>query len=141
MDNESIIVVLQLSTKKSTITICQRNLKITNHLSLSATKISIAMKKIFALLYIVSLGACNANPSPAEVEQKLKTAMNDYLYKSVNYDSSKVKYRVQNVVYFNDKDYYDCEFKVFMSVAGGKDSMGSMNARISKDFKTVLRNY
>jgi len=99
------------------------------------------MKKIFALLYIVSLGACNANPSPAEVEQKLKTAMNDYLYKSVNYDSSKVKYRVQDVIYFNDKDYYDCEFKVFMSVIGGKDSMGSMNARISKDFKTVLRNY
>ena len=69
------------------------------------------MKKIFALLYIVSLGACNANPSPAEVEQKLKTAMNDYLYKSVNYDSSKVKYRVQDVIYFNDKDFYDCELK------------------------------
>jgi hypothetical protein len=99
------------------------------------------MKKISAILFIVLLGACNANLSPAEVEQKLKTAMNDYLYKSVNYDSSKVKYRVQDVIYFNDKDYYDCEFKVFMSVAGGKDSMGSMNARISKDFKTVLRNY
>ena len=99
------------------------------------------MKKIFALLYIVSLGACNANPSPAEVEQKLKTAMNDYLYKSVNYDSSKVKYRVQNVVYFNDKDYYDCEFKVFMSVKDGKDTLGDMSAKISKDFTKVYRNY
>ncbi len=99
------------------------------------------MKKFFGILFIVSFAACNANLSPKEVEQKLKTAMNDYLYKSVNYDSSKVKYRVQNVVYFNDKDYYDCEFKVFMSVTGGKDSIGSMNARISKDFKTVLRNY
>ncbi|HXL57549.1 MAG TPA: hypothetical protein VN958_14895 [Chitinophagaceae bacterium] len=99
------------------------------------------MKKIFVLFFIVILTACNINSSPEELEAKLKSTMTDYLYKSVNYDSSKVKYHVQEVIYYNDKDYYDCEFKVLMSVTGGKDTVGGMWARISKDFTKVLRNY
>jgi hypothetical protein len=99
------------------------------------------MKKLVSILFIFTIISCNANLSENEVKENLKTAMNDYLYKSVNYDSSQVKYRVRDVVYYSDKDYYDCEFKVFMLVTGGKDSMGTMNAKITKDFKTVLRNY
>ncbi len=99
------------------------------------------MKKIFASFFILILSACNINPSPEELQAKLKSTMTDYLYKGVNYDSSKVKYRVQDVIYYIDKDYYDCEFKVLMSVKGGKDTVGGMRAKISKDFTKVLRNY
>ena len=99
------------------------------------------MKKISMLFVVVVLFACNRNLSPEELETKLKSTMIDYLYKGVNYDSSKVKYRVQEVIYYIDKDYYDCEFKVFMSVTGGKDTLGDMRANISKDFTKVLRNY
>jgi hypothetical protein len=99
------------------------------------------MKKFLSLFFISILAACNANPSAEDLKETLKSTMNDYLYKSVNYDSSKVKYRVQDVAYYNDRDYYDCEFKVLMSVTGRKDTVGNMNARISKDFKTVLRKY
>jgi hypothetical protein len=99
------------------------------------------MKKISILFFVVILFACNRNLSLEELQSKLKSTMTDYLYKGVNYDSSKVKYRVQDVVYYIDKDYYDCEFKVFMSVKGGKDTVGDMSAKISKDFTKVYRNY
>ncbi len=62
------------------------------------------MKKIFASFFILILSACNINPSPEELQAKLKSTMTDYLYKGVNYDSSKVKYRVQDVIYYIDKD-------------------------------------
>lgn len=99
------------------------------------------MRKFFASFFILILFACNRNPSPEELQAKLKATMTDFLYKGTNYDSSKVKYRVQDVIYYIDKNYYDCEFKVKMSVTGGKDTVGGMSAKISKDFKTVLRSY
>ena len=99
------------------------------------------MKKIPMLFVVVVLFACNRNMSPEELETKLKSTMTDYLYKGVNYDSSKVKYHVKEVTYYIDKDYYDCEFKVFMSVTGSKDTVGGMRANISKDFTKVLRSY
>jgi hypothetical protein len=110
------------------------------HLSLPTPNIA-TMRKISVVFYIVVLFACNRNPSPKELQNKLKFTMTDFLYKGVNYDSSKVKYRVQDVIYYIDKDYYDCEFKVFMSVKGGKDTLGNMRAKVSKDFTKVLRNY
>lgn len=99
------------------------------------------MKKYIMISFVLFIAACNANLTPDELKTKLETTMNDFLYKSVNYDSSKVKFRVQDVVYYNDKDYYDCEFKVWMSQEGKPDTTGSMRARVSKDFKTVVRNY
>jgi hypothetical protein len=99
------------------------------------------MKKIFAMLLVVILSACNINPTPEELQDKLKSAMTDHLYKGINYDSSKVKYHVQDVIYYVDKDYYDCKFKVLMTVKGGKDTLGIMGAKVSKDFIKVLRSY
>ena len=99
------------------------------------------MKKISALFFALILCACNRNLSPEELQAKLKSTMTDFLYKNVKYDSSKVKYRVQDVIYYIDKDSYDCEFKVFMSVKGGKDTLGDMRAKISKDFTKVSRSY
>jgi hypothetical protein len=102
---------------------------------------SATIKKISVLFFVMILFACNRNLSPEELRAKLKSTMTDFLYKGVSYDSSKVKYRVEDVIYYIDKDYYDCEFKVFMSVNGGKDTLGGMSAKISKDFTKVLRNY
>jgi len=99
------------------------------------------MKKISLLFFALILFACNRNLPPEETRAKLKSTMTDFLYKRVNYDSSKVKYRVEDVIYYIDKDSYDCEFKVFMSVRGRKDTLGDMRARISKDFAKVFTNY
>jgi hypothetical protein len=100
------------------------------------------MKKIVALLFPAMLVACNSNPTPAELEAKLKSTMTDYLYKGVNYDSSKVKYHVKDVIYYNDdRGYYDCQFTVEMQEPGKKDTVGKMFAFISKKFDVVKRTY
>ncbi|HEY6976767.1 MAG TPA: hypothetical protein VH396_10790 [Chitinophagaceae bacterium] len=99
------------------------------------------MKKISVLFFALILCACNRNLSPEELQAKLKSTMTDFLYKGIKYDSSKVKYHVENVIYYIDKDDYDCEFKVLMSVKGGTDTVGNMRAKISKDFTKVSRSY
>jgi hypothetical protein len=97
----------------------------------------IAMKNIILVL-VLMIVACNANPGTEELKDKLKSAMTDFLYKGVNYDSAKVKFRVQDVVYYEDKNTYDCQFKVWMH-ENDKDTIGTMFAFVSKDFKTVKR--
>ena len=99
----------------------------------------IAMKKIFALFFTLILAACNANPSPDELKTKLSSTMTNFLYKNINYDSVKTKFRVLEVSYYDDKENYDCNFKVLMQEKGRKDTVGYMFAFISKDFKTVKR--
>jgi len=100
------------------------------------------MKKIIALLFVSMLVACNANLTPEELEAKLKSTMTNFLYKKVNYDSSKVKYRIKDLIYYNDnRGYYDCQFTVEMKIQGKKDTIGKMFAYISKDFKEVKRTY
>lgn len=101
------------------------------------------MKRLSVLFVIVLIAACNATSSqevtPEELQKKLISAMTDYLYKAVDYDSSKVKYHIENVIYFDDKIKYICEFKVNMMPTGGRDTVGTMKAFVSKDFKKVGR--
>lgn len=100
------------------------------------------MKKIISLLFVAILVACNADLTPQELEERLKSTMTDFLYKTVNYDSSKVKYRIKDIIYYNDnRGFYDCQFTVEMKVEGKKDTVGKMFAYISKDFKDVKRAY
>lgn len=98
------------------------------------------MKKYCIALIAVILFACHdsANEDPRE---KLKAAMIESLYKAVNYDSSKVKYRIEEVIYYEDTRYYDCQFKLTMMRAGNKDTTGSVWAYVSKDFKEVKRTF
>jgi hypothetical protein len=132
--------VLQNNKQVEKATALKDGLKTFYHLSLRMPN-SATIKKISVLFFVMILFACNRNLSPEELRAKLKFTMTDFLYKNVNYDSSKVKYHVEDVIYYIDKDYYDCEFKVFMSVKGGEDTLGGMRAKISKDFTKVLRNY
>lgn len=94
--------------------------------------------KIFAttiLCYFIFM-ACKRNVS---VETALNNAMLDHLYKATNYDSSHIKYRIQEVVYFEEPVNYTCEFKVRLIVGNELDTTGTMTADISKDYKTVKR--
>jgi hypothetical protein len=97
------------------------------------------MKKISALLFVLILVGCDANPTPEALKDKLKARMTQYLYEGK--DSTKVKFHVLDVLYYDDKqrDAYDCQFKVLMTQKGIKDTTGYMFAYISKDFKKVNR--
>ena len=93
------------------------------------------------LLGVFSFGCVMHESQPDDVVARLKTTMQDYLYSSVNNDSSTVQYRVENVVFFDDvkANVYICDFTVHMKVRS-VDTTGNMRATISKDFKTVKRS-
>jgi hypothetical protein len=47
---------------------------------------------------------------------------------------------VQDVIYYEDKAVYDCQFKVHMKNAT-TDTVGQMGGTVTKDFSTVKRKY
>ncbi len=96
------------------------------------------MKKLFFCLLCILAFSCQKKPKPAEVQEHLKKAMSGFLYESVHNDSSKVKFEVKDVVFFEDKEFYECEFNVRMQQQG-KDTTGIMRARVTKDFAKVNR--
>ena len=96
------------------------------------------MKYFIPVLFMLLMGAaCKQKPmTEAQVENKLKKTMNDYLEKN---SKSKVVFTVKDVIYYSEKEHYYCEFKVNMR-ADNKDSTGTMTAIISSDFSTVERS-
>ena len=91
----------------------------------------------YAVLFVML--ACKHASTREEVEDKLKKSMTEYLYKSVNNDSSQVKFKVLNVIFFEEKNLYRCEFDVQMKRIKGGDTTGTMSADISKNFKNISR--
>lgn len=96
------------------------------------------MKKILTCLLLLAMFSCQKKPKPSEVQAHLKKAMTEFLYESVNNDSSKVKFQVKDVVFFEDATFYECEFNVRM-IQQQIDTTGAMKARITKDFSKVTR--
>jgi hypothetical protein len=66
--------------------------------------------------------------------------MENYLNTRRNIDTNKLKFTVIDVVFYEDKTVYDCRFNVDMR-ENGKDTVGTMEAWISKDFVTVKRKF
>jgi hypothetical protein len=88
--------------------------------------------------------SCVKKTTRKETEESLKTAMGLYLNHQPKVDTSKVKFNVLEVIYFEDKSVYVCNFKVNMKAMKDDhllDTTGAMSARISKDFRNVSRIY
>lgn len=97
------------------------------------------MKSLPFYAMLFGMLACKHTLTREEVEDKLKKSMTEYLYKSVNNDSSLVKFKVLNVVFFEEKNMYRCDFDVQMKRINGGDTTGTMSADISKNFQKVSR--
>jgi hypothetical protein len=100
-------------------------------------------KQILFALLLISMGtfiSCKRSMTKEELEGQLKAAMSNSLNKQVNFDSTKAKFDVLTVNYFEDKTFYQCEFRVRLRKPG-LDTTGGMAANISKDFITVNRKY
>jgi len=96
------------------------------------------MKPVILFIALIAAVGCKRSLSATEIETELKKAMTTHLYKSINYDSARIKYDVQTVIYYEDKTFYECEFKVRVT-SPGHDTTGTMTARIFKDFSKVNR--
>lgn len=94
--------------------------------------------RVLAILFFTFLFSCKAKETPADVEADLTNAMKTYLYNDIKNDSSNIKYRIEKVIYFEDKEKYICEFTVNVK-ARLFDTTGIMKANITKDFKKVDR--
>src|SRR3979490_3340481 len=96
------------------------------------------MKLALVFMMLLIFKGCKPALSRQEEEEKLKKAMTTYLYEKINNDSTQVKFRVESVIFFKGKSFYDCEFNVHM-IRNGQDTTGIMTARISKNFISVKR--
>ena len=92
-----------------------------------------------ALLLSIAAMACQRHLTRQETEKQLMTSFYNYLIVQKNYDPVHEKLDVQSVVYYEDKDYYVCQFKVNMKLTTGTDTTGTMQGRVSKDFTRVDR--
>jgi len=100
-------------------------------------------EKIFFIACPAKFFPAKRNMTREDTEQKIKKdAMLNNLYSAVQFDSSKVKYSVLQVIFYDDVVFnqYDCEFKVHM-IKPPLDTIGTMKAYISRDFQTVRRVY
>ncbi len=93
-----------------------------------------------SLLLILISSACGRKPVKRDVKNDLENAMELYLNSPKRVDTAKVKFNVQDVIYYEDKLVYDCQFKVHMKNAA-TDTVGQMGATVTKDFSTVKRKF
>jgi hypothetical protein len=90
------------------------------------------------------LVSCLKKTGRGQVEDNLKAAMDLFLNHKSGIDSSRLKFTVLGVTYYEDKTVYRCEFKVNMKQKTDrqlKDTTGVMGALITKDFKNVTRSF
>jgi len=96
------------------------------------------MKPIVLFVAILSFFACKRCMSKDDLETQLKKVMTNHLYKSINNDTSRARYDVKSVTFYEEQNFYDCEFKVRVT-AKNYDTTGMMTAKITKDFSKVMR--
>jgi len=94
---------------------------------------------LFLFLLLFSIG-CRRAHSRLEVEKELTKAMLTFLWSDNHNDTSNIKFQILDVNYFEDRAFFECEYKVHMHIVPtGFDTVGMMTARVSKDFTTVKR--
>lgn len=93
-----------------------------------------------SLLLVLISSACARKSVKRDVKNNLENAMEIYLNSPKRVDTAKVKFKVLDVIYYEDKLVYDCQFKVHMKNAA-TDTIGQMGATVTKDFSTVKRKY
>jgi hypothetical protein len=103
------------------------------------------MKRTSLLFVIFIVGmiaiGCERKVSPSVLQDRLKSSMLNYLEHQSTYDSTKVRFEVQDVTYSEEAKLYNCEFKVRLLLPAGKDTVGIMTGTVSKDFSTVHRTF
>ncbi len=94
---------------------------------------------IFLVFTLLTVG-CKRHVTRESLETNLKDAWYHFLTRDKHYDSSSVKFRVNDVVFYEDHTAYLCRFTVRMQM-NGHDTTGQMFGTISKDFNTIKRKW
>ena len=92
---------------------------------------------LFLIAGLLLSVACKRKMSGNELKINLEKAMTQYLQERQPSNSPHPQFDVQDVAWFEEADYYRCEFKVKMTLPDGKDTTGIMKHKVSKDFYKV----
>jgi len=93
------------------------------------------------LIYVIMTISCKRHLSRAAVRDNLEKSMSDYLRAEQGADSTRMRFRMLDVSYYEERDYYDCEFTVQLLREGGRDTTGIIKATVSKDFSKVTKKW
>ena len=100
------------------------------------------MRKLFGFLLLIgALSACLQKQPVEDVPDKLKKTMKQFLEQSAQGNTTGTQFTVEEGAYYDGPDFYECEFKVRMKRLQGSDTTGQMQARIKKDYSSVIRKY
>ncbi len=88
---------------------------------------------------IIISTSCQRKLSPSEVKENLERSMTGYLQKEQGPDSQPLAFKMVDVIYYEEADYYTCEFTVKLTRPDGSDTTGIIKSRITKDFATVTK--
>jgi len=99
----------------------------------SGTTISMALFLTAGVLLSV---ACKQRLTAAETKAQLTNAMTKHLEQKQKENPTHASFKVLDVEWFAERNYYKCRFTVNMTLPNGRDTTGIMNERISKDFST-----
>jgi hypothetical protein len=100
------------------------------------------MKTLLGYLLLIGIfSACLQKQPVNDVPDKLKKTMKQFLEQSAQGNTTGTQFTVEEVAYYDGPDFYECEFKVRMKRLQGSDTTGQMQARIKKDYSSVIRKY
>lgn len=100
-------------------------------------RISRSLQLACTMLMLVT--ACQRRLSVADTKENLEKAMTEHLQQEQ--PGKALNFKLVDVDYFEDVNYYECEFKVKLHRTDGSDTLGIIKGRISKDFAKVSKKY
>jgi len=106
-------------------------------MKLSATNFSLPQPiALFLTAGLLLSVACKHKLTPAETTARLEKVMTQHLEQKQKENPIKANFKVVDVAWFAERNYYRCSFTVKMTLPNGRDTTGIMTERISKDFST-----
>jgi hypothetical protein len=81
--------------------------------------------------------ACKRRMTTDQVKENLEKTMTDFLENRRPQGAPPLKFQVLDVIYYEDVNQYDCEFKIKLYRPDGTDTTGMVKGKVSKDFSKV----
>jgi len=96
---------------------------------------------IICLSIILAAIGCKRRLSQSEIKDNLEKAMTNYLMKEQQRDSTHFRFTIEDVDYYDGKEFYECAFKVHLFREDGGDTTGIIKGTVSKDFSAVNKKW
>jgi hypothetical protein len=94
-------------------------------------------KALLAAFLLLASIACKRKSSAEQVKERLEKTMTDYLQNRRAPGAPPLKFEVLDVIYYEEPNQYDCEFKIKLYRPNGTDTTGMVKGKVSKDFTKI----